>query len=153
MTDENFLEINRIPIKDPMSVEIFNYGMNDLVFCKRDHDAGTVTLSTLHADDPSAFSETQFEIHGKAEIIEITESTLIGNPFMRMIAIRDREEVLCWEIKTSCHGIKTEKSYNRSDRSAFRWPYYAHALTDNEIIIKYLSNLKAGIHLKMPFDV
>ena len=71
---------------------------------------------------------------------------------MRMIVIRDREEVNCSEIKTSCHGVKTIKSYNRSDRSAFRWPFYAHTLTENEITIKYLSNLSTGIHLKMPND-
>ena len=68
-----------------------------------------------------------------------------------MIAIRDREEIICWEIKTSCHGDKTLKMFNRSDRSAFRWPYYAYAISDNEIVIKYLTKNKDAFYLKMPF--
>ena len=68
-----------------------------------------------------------------------------------MIGIRDCEEVICWEVKDKCHGEKTQKIFNRSDRSAFRWPYYAHTLNDDEIVINYFSR-KIGIRLVMPFQ-
>ena len=69
-----------------------------------------------------------------------------------MIGIRDKEEVLCWEIRTTCHGPKTLKIFNRSDRAAFRFPFYAYAMSDHEIVINYLSQKKVGIYYKMEFE-
>ena len=69
-----------------------------------------------------------------------------------MIGIRDKEEVLCWEIKKSCHGFKAQKIFNRSDRAAFRFPFYAYAMSDQEIVINYFSQKDVGIHLKIDFE-
>ena len=108
-----------------------------------------------HTKDPNVFSETQFETSGDIEIVEISESnTIISDEhrFLRMIGIRDKEEVLCWEIKATCHGPKTYKIFNRSDRTAFRFPFYAYAINDQQIVINYMSQKNIGIHLKMDFE-
>ena len=68
-----------------------------------------------------------------------------------MIGIRDKEEVICWEIRTTCHGPKTKKIFNRIDRAAFRFPFYAYTLNDQQIVINYMSQKDIGIHYKMEF--
>lgn len=98
------------------------------------------------------FSETQFDLSGDIEIVEISQSTFFtATPRMRMIGIRDCEEVLCWEVWGTCHGRKSLKSYNQIDRVAFRFPFYAYAMSDEEIVVNYLSQENVGIYFKMDF--
>ena len=101
------MTVDRIPVIDPIDISIFNYGQNDLVLCKREIDESSVTLTMQHTQDPSVFSESQFEVQGNVNIIEVSESNNFDNPFLRMIGIRDCEEVICWEVKDKCHGEKT----------------------------------------------
>ena len=149
---DDFLSMRRIPVQDTTDISLFNFGENDLIFCKMDSERSSVMLTTLYTEDPSLFTKTQFNIEGNLEIMEISESNTIDNPFLRMIGIRDREEVFCWEIKVSANGPKTQKIFNRTDRSNFRWPYYAHVMSDHEIVIKYLNQQDKGIYYKMPFE-
>ena len=109
---DDFLSMRRIPVLDTAGTSLFNFGENDLIFCKMDSERSTVMLTTLYTEDPSLFTKTQFDMEGNLEIIEIIESNTIDNPFLRMIGIRDREEVFCWEIKTSCNGPKTQKIFS-----------------------------------------
>jgi hypothetical protein len=69
-----------------------------------------------------------------------------------LIGIRDREEFLCWEVESSCHGPKTRKIFNRSDLSAFQWPYYAHALSERLIIINYLTEDNLSIFTQLELE-
>ena len=89
---------------------------------------------------------------GDVEIAEIREFNTVTNSkyrYLRMIGIRDKEEVLCWEVRT--HGPKTMSIFNRSDRVAFRFPFYAYAISDQQIVINYLCQDNIGIHYKMEF--
>ena len=57
----------------------------------------------LSEGNPSDFSETTFELSDSARIVEVRESSEnthnSEHKFLRLLAIRDNEEVLCLEVR------------------------------------------------------
>ena len=59
------------------------------------------------------------------------------DPVLRVTGIKDSEEVMIWEVrqKRAKERQVSTMVYNRVDRSCLRWPFYAYASNDHEIIV------------------
>ena len=58
------------------------------------------------------------------EIIEFKRNNL---NVLRISAIRDDEELLCWEVPKSSQEEPFLRTANSGERKTFRWPLYAYA--------------------------
>ena len=103
----------------------------------------------------SIYEETQLAIDGTIKIVEVHESMadLMDDPMLRVVGIRDSEEVLVWEVrqKRAKEMLVTNKIFNRVDRSCLRWPFYAYAASDREIVVTNMAKSKVGISIVMGF--
>ena len=63
---------------------------------------------------------------GNIDVREAFEFTRNGVKVFRVIAIRDHEELMCWEVLDGSHGKKHFLSVNSAKLQAFRWPFFAY---------------------------
>lgn len=49
-----------------------------------------------------------------------------GNKMMRVIAIKNHEELMCWEILNDAKGDQYFRNANSQRLSTFRWPFFAY---------------------------
>jgi len=153
--------LSRIAFEKTDGISLFNFGDHDLVFAKRDKASASVNLTMMSEESLSEFSSSTFEIDENVRIVEILESTEASfeYPFLRLLGIRDSEELLCWEVRHDdspsmqvVSTVKQLKVYSRADRSDFRWPFFAYALTNNTIVINYLPARDVSFFYQFPFD-
>ena len=154
--DSKHISLKRVPLVDPNSVDIFNLGENDMMFCRRNASRGLVTFTTHNQKEMSVYEETQLSIDGTIKIVEVYESVaeVIDDPMLRVVGIRDSEEVLVWEVrqKRAKEMLVTNKIFNRVDRSCLRWPFYAYASSEKEIVVTNMAKSNVGISIMMGFD-
>ena len=75
------------------------------------------------------------------EAIELEREN--GEKFFRVTAIRDHEEVQCWEVIDNAQGEEYSRSVNSSKLSTFRWPFFAYVVGQSELIINPLHKRSA----------
>lgn len=56
--DRNQLVTSRIPITNTEGISLYNFGNKDLVLCRQDAGAASLSLTMLEDENPSDFSET-----------------------------------------------------------------------------------------------
>ena len=146
------MELKRVPVLEATNISLLQLGREDLVFGRKDPKLDTFHLSVnFDRKEQHIFSDTSLSVRGDVQLSDIFCDLSLERPFLRVIGIRDDEEVFFWEVKDNYYGEKTLKVYNRSDRTHFRWPYYAHARSDNQICVNYLSVPDVGFYIEMPF--
>ena len=64
----------------------------------------------------------------------------------RVTAIRSNEELMSWEVLDNCKERKFFRSANSSKLSTFRWPFYAYAYNQMEIVISPLADPEYVVH-------
>ena len=62
-----------------------------------------------------------------------------GVKVFRVMAIRDQEELMCWEVLNDSEGKKHFHSINSAKLQAFRWPFFAYLNGTDEIVINPLA--------------
>ena len=68
---------------------------------------------------------------------------------MRVTAIRDSEELMCWEVLDNCHGNTHYRSVNGAKLLAFRWPFVTYCTEPTEIAIVHLAHTEFVVHQKI----
>ena len=74
------------------------------------------------------------------QVKEAFEFVRNGQRVMRVTAIRDHEELMCWEVLEGSHGKKHFLSVNSAKLCAFRWPFFAYYTGTTELIISPLAH-------------
>ena len=64
------------------------------------------------------------------------------------MAIRDHEELMCWEILDGCNGKVHYASVNSAKLAAFRWPFFAYSFGNSELILSPLSHPHVAVHYR-----
>ena len=144
--------------QEEIGIELFPYGKNDIVVCKRNKGRSFVSLNMLSESNASDFSEATFDLGDGVRIVEVLEGFENANDpeskFLRLLGIHNNEEVMCLEVRLRDQGlVQIAKVHNRKDRCDFRWPFYAYALNSNMLVINYLHEAYRGfsIHYNLPF--
>ena len=65
---------------------------------------------------------------------------------MRIIAIRNSEELMCWEVLDNCNGRKHFLSVNSAKLLAFRWPFVAYCTDSTKIAIAHVAYPDYVVH-------
>ena len=90
----------------------------DFLFCQRLQDIQKFQFSSLHHESPLSFSNTVLDAAGEnikvVEAMELEREDEDGKneKFLRVTAIRDHEEVICWEVIANSRGFVHCSSVN-----------------------------------------
>ena len=88
------------------------------------------------------FANTFFFCSGNIANIHVKEAlefTRNGVKVFRVMAIRDQEELMCWEVLNDSEGKKHFLSINSAKLQAFRWPFFAYLNGIGEVVINPLA--------------
>lgn len=133
--EEGNYRMNRLSVSSTKGISVYAFGQHDISVLQRNIGRAFMSLTMLSETNPSEFSETTFEISENVTVVEVYEtpdSNMFKQPYLRVLAIRDNEEVLCYEVhRKGKQHVKTTKIFNRSDRTDFRWPFYAYAINNS----------------------
>ena len=75
------------------------------------------------------------------DIKEVLEFRRNGRDVLRLNGIQDSEELVSWEILDTSQGqIYIRKDRSVSKMSTFRWPFFAYALSNQEVVVRPLED-------------
>ena len=140
------MKFERLKVSETEDIKIFPFGFQDIAVFKQLIGQSYSSITMMNEEAPSEFTEMNIKLRENTVLKDVfcsicNENTQCDQPYIRLLGIRDNEEVHCYEV----HRKISEKSHvhsltiaNRGDRQDLRWPFFAHALSDSEIVINYM---------------
>ena len=125
-SDSNYCTYINIPYLKDKQVTEFKRGKNDVLFCERQEKNQKIRFSAIQIEDSKSFSNAKFKISGEIQIVEALEFEQDGRNLFRVIAIREDEEAMIYELEDTANSISNFRSVNSSKLNSFRWPFFAY---------------------------
>ena len=137
--DENFCTFISIPYLKNKLVTEFKREENDVLFCERLEHKQKIRFSAIQIESSENFSNSKLKISGSIQVVEALEIEQDGQNYFRIIAIREDEEVMIYELCDTCKSKINLRSVNSSKLNSFRWPFFAYVHGESSVIINPLA--------------
>ena len=103
-SDENFCTFISIPYLKNKLVTEFKREDNDVLFCERLEHKQKIRFSAIQIESSENFSNSKLKISGSIQVVEALEIEQDGQNYFRIIAIREDEEVMIYELCNTCNS-------------------------------------------------